>query len=93
MHSERRRKQPGHKRRDKTVEERRANTDGDQREHIELARDERRPPACEERQSRPQHDRCCQRELKPRRNGRADQMQAEQLASHRQDQQWHGQHR
>ena len=93
VHVERRGEQPWRERRDQTVEERSADADRDQREHVEMTRLERRPAAHEERRARPQHDRRGERELQPRRACRADQMQPEQVGAHRQSQERNRQHR
>jgi hypothetical protein len=55
-----RRKGRGH-----AVAEGDADAERDQREHVEIARDQRLPAAREERRARPQHHRCRERQLDP----------------------------
>src|SRR3546814_20651256 len=55
--AEGRRKDARHERRDEAVEEGRADADREQREHVAVARADRRPAALEERPPRPEHDR------------------------------------
>ncbi len=57
------RKQCRREGRDDAVEPGDAGAQRDQREHVEVARDERLPAALEERPAGPQHHRCRQREL------------------------------
>ena len=77
-------------RRDQAVEEGSADTERDQREHIEVAGAKRGPPPFKKRPPGPQYDRRGKRELDPRRRGRADKMHAEHFREHRNDQQRNG---
>ena len=55
----------------------------DQREHVEVAGDQRLPAAHEERPARPQHDRCGERELNPVRHRLVDErMTAKEVRAH-----------
>ena len=63
--AERRRKHVRRERRDHAVDVGDAGAHRDQREHVEIARDQRLPAAHEERPARPQHDRRGERELNP----------------------------
>ncbi len=83
MRAEGRREQPRQQRRRHAVEIGRAGAEGDQREHVEVARDERLRPALEERPARPQDDRRRQRELHPvRRRLREEAVPADEMRPH-----------
>ena len=72
------------------VHVRRADADGDQREHIEASIDDRLPAALEERPTAPEHDRRGEDELKPREQTRRAlvlQRLARQHVRHRDDEQ------
>ena len=73
----------GRERRDDAVEPRDPSPDRDQREHVEVAGDERLPAADEERPSGPQHDRGGEHELQPVRGlARDDPLEAGQVPAH-----------
>ncbi len=68
--------------------------DRDQREHVEMARDQRLPAAHEEWPARPQYDRCCKCKLDPVRERRIDQaVAAGEMHAHLEHDRRHRQHR
>ena len=90
--AERRRKRIRHKRRHDAVDVRDAGAHRDQREHVEIARDQRLPAAHEERRARPQHHGRGERELNPVRDVLGDEaMSSDQVRSHLQDEYRRGQ--
>ena len=92
MAAERRRKHARRQRRDHAVDVGDAGAHRDQREHVEIARDQRLPAAHEERRARPQHHRRRERELNPVRRGLVDEpCSAEQVRAHLQHEHRHGQ--
>ena len=78
-----RRKQAGRQNPDHAVEPRHAGTHGDQREHVQIAREERLPAAHEERPAAPEHDRRGEHELQPVRPYLADEhVKIDEVAAH-----------
>ncbi len=80
--AKRRREQAGRQNPDHAVEPRHAGTHGDQREHVQIAREKRLPAAHEERPAAPEHDRRGEHELQPVRPRADKHMQIEQVAAH-----------
>lgn len=77
------RENPGRQRRHHTVDPGHARTHGDEREHVEVARNQRLPAAHEERPASPQHDRRREQHLDPVRGLLADVVaQARQVPTH-----------
>ena len=78
--------------RHQAIEERRADSDRDQGEHVVVAAPERGPAALEEGPACPQHDWRGKGELYPRRPAHRHEMQPCHLRAHRDEQQRHRQH-
>ncbi len=84
---------PGSERCDHAVDVGDAGAHRDQREHVEVARDQRLPAAHEERPAGPQHDRSGEGELQPVRQRRIDPtVRADQMRAHLQHEHRHGEH-
>ena len=82
MRPESLRKYSGRNGRDGAVDERRADADADQREHVRACVHERRPHPLEERPAAPQHDRRRQHELDPVHGGGAEAVHQRSAAHH-----------
>jgi hypothetical protein len=93
MHvAERRREQLRCQRRDHAVEIGDAGADRDQREHVEIARDQRLPATHEERRAGPQHHRRRQHERDPVRGGLRHQVHQPEMAAHLEHEHRQGEH-
>ncbi len=86
MAAEGRREDSGRDGADDAVDIGHAGADSDQREHVEMARDERLPAAHEERPAGPEHHGCGEGELDPVRQRWVEEaMAADEMAAHFQD--------